>query len=163
MLKKSALISFIVLIVLLISSILVLAGGFDDRGEPNDPAVNERANACYEGGTLEGKCDSQLEWDAGWYLIRYEFGIFQRTDIPGWVEWVLPPETMPEYMSPVVSSACSAGGVICPNITFTCAMLFTCDEACACLNSGNFALDTNADGIPCNEAGNLLSGAISCN
>ena len=27
-----------------------------DNGQPNDPFVNEQANACYAGGSLEGKC-----------------------------------------------------------------------------------------------------------
>lgn len=164
MLKKSIVLIFIVLLALLISSILVLAGGFDDRGNSNDPAVNDRANACYEAGTLAGKCDSDLEWQAGWYLIRYEFGIFERYEIPEWVEWVLPPETLPDYMSPVSpGGSCSPGAAVCPNLTFSCAQLFSCAEACACLQGGNLTLDSNGDNIPCNEPGNLLSGAVSCN
>jgi hypothetical protein len=30
------------------------------------------------------------------------------------------------------------------------------------LRAGNFSLDTNADGIPCNEPGNLLLNTTSC-
>jgi len=40
-------------------------------------------------------------------------------------------------------------GVICPSTEFSCNQLFTCDEALACFNVGNFALDANGDGIPC--------------
>lgn len=32
----------------------------DDQGQPNDPTINERANACYEDGILANKCDSEL-------------------------------------------------------------------------------------------------------
>lgn len=51
----------------------------------------------------------------------------------------------------------------CPNLGFSCAQLFSCDEASACLQQGNFGLDLNADGIACNEAGNLLLNTTSCN
>ena len=52
----------------------VLTVGVDDRGNPNDPRVNERANACFEGGSMAGKCHADNEWEAGWYLIRFEWG-----------------------------------------------------------------------------------------
>lgn len=52
---------------------------------------------------------------------------------------------------------------VCPSLSFNCASLFTCEEAAACLRDGNFTLDTNGDGIPCNEPGNLLLGANQCN
>lgn len=39
----------------------------------------------------------------------------------------------------------------CPSLAFTCSQLFTCDEARACYQAGNFALDGNGDGTPCNE------------
>ncbi len=59
----------------------------DDRGNINDPGFNERANACFAGGSLEGKChttdadfdgdiddlDIEYMWWCGWYLIRVEF------------------------------------------------------------------------------------------
>lgn len=51
---------------------------------------------------------------------------------------------------------------VCPNLNLTCGQLFNCGEASACLAAGNFSLDTNNDGIPCNEAGNLLLGATTC-
>lgn len=50
----------------------------------------------------------------------------------------------------------------CPNLGFSCSQLFSCDEASACLQQGNFGLDLNADGIACNEAGNLLLNTTSC-
>lgn len=66
MLKRSLLI----LILIFFSVVLVSADGVDDQGNPNDPNVNERANACFEGGDMAGKCDTEWEWMCGWYIIR---------------------------------------------------------------------------------------------
>jgi len=62
----------------------------------NDPNFNEDANACFEGGTLAGVCnvtdadrdgdvdESDIEWmwTCGWYLIRADYGLIDRADIP---------------------------------------------------------------------------------
>ncbi len=40
---------------------------------------------------------------------------------------------------------------VCPSLSFTCSQLFSCAEATACLQAGNFSLDGDADGIPCEE------------
>ncbi len=80
------------LLLVLSFSAIKAADSVDDQGNPNDPAVNERANDCYEGGQLEDKCDSDLLWQAGWYLIRFRHGLLSRADFPGWLIWVLPPE-----------------------------------------------------------------------
>jgi hypothetical protein len=70
--------------------ILVVVGAImaqDDQGQVNDPGFNERANACFAGGSLEGKChttdadrdgdidqlDVEFMWWCGWYLIRVEY------------------------------------------------------------------------------------------
>jgi hypothetical protein len=45
----------------------------------------------------------------------------------------------------------TAGPVTCPSTAFTCQQLFSCAEAQACLSAGNFSLDPDADGIPCEE------------
>ena len=37
-----------------------MAQGVDDEGNTNDPAVNPRANACYEGGSMFDKCDNSV-------------------------------------------------------------------------------------------------------
>jgi hypothetical protein len=79
------------LVLLSISGAVMAEAGFDDEGNPNNPAVNERANACYEGGSLEGKCDTQEEWDAGWYLIRYQVNMISRENFPIQYIWILPP------------------------------------------------------------------------
>lgn len=44
------------------------------------------------------------------------------------------------------------GSTACPSLGFTCSQLFTCQEARACLTAGNFSLDPDSDGIPCEEA-----------
>lgn len=40
----------------------------------------------------------------------------------------------------------------CPSTGFTCAQLFNCSEAQACLQAGNFSLDGDTDSIPCEES-----------
>jgi len=106
--------------ILLISLIVLSLGvlhisaqdSVDDQDNPNNPDTNDRANACYEGGTLEGQCTSEALWQAGWYLIRVEFDIFNRSDVPTWVAWVLPPEVVPEEIvpSPVDPIQCYTDG-----------------------------------------------------
>ncbi len=39
----------------------------------------------------------------------------------------------------------------CPSTQFTCQQLVSCSQAQACLNAGNFTLDGDSDGIPCEE------------
>jgi len=83
----------LVLVLLLLTNLTVFADtGVDDQGNPNDPNVNDRANACFEGGSMAGRCEIELHWTAGWYLIRYEYGIFSRDEVHSLVAWVLPPE-----------------------------------------------------------------------
>ncbi len=82
----------IVLALVVIPFIFALAQeSLDDQGNPNDPTVNPRANACYAGAELAGKCHNDLEWIAGWYLIRFEAGMISRDQVPQDVRWVLPP------------------------------------------------------------------------
>ncbi len=47
---------------------------------------------------------------------------------------------------------------VCPNLSFTCQQLSTCGQATACLQTGNFILDPDGDGIACNrpEDGRVL-------
>lgn len=100
-----------ILIIVMSSSFALAETGFDDQGNTNDPTANERANACYEGSSMAGKCNSQIEWDAGWFLIRYEFGLLTRDEIPAWVIWVLPPEVVPESLAIVSPNTCIMVGV----------------------------------------------------
>jgi hypothetical protein len=91
----------VVLLVLLgallaLSSVVVLAVGLDDAGNPNDPTVNDSANECYEGGVMEGKCDTEIEWLAGWYLIKYRYGLIET--VPSWAVWSLPENYIAEVV-----------------------------------------------------------------
>jgi hypothetical protein len=94
------------LAITVMSGVVMAQSGLDDEGNPNDPRMNERANACYDGGSLAGKCDTQVEWDAGWYLIRYQNNMISRQNFPLQYIWVLPEEisivTAPGVPTPVV-------------------------------------------------------------
>lgn len=60
------------------------------------------------------------------------------------------PASAPAGGSTVVTATPGTGGsVACPSLAFTCNQLFTCDEAKACLAAGNFSLDPDNNGIPC--------------
>jgi uncharacterized protein YraI len=54
---------------------------------------------------------------------------------------------------PALAGTGTPGSVpaVCPSTAFTCAQLFTCGEAQACYQAGNFSLDPDGDGIPCEE------------
>jgi hypothetical protein len=91
--KKTALFLFAFLVLLIAAT--VLASSVDDQGTSNDPRVNERANACYEGGTLAFRCTSDDLWELGWYLIRFEFGLISRENFPARFAYALPPLWMP--------------------------------------------------------------------
>lgn len=74
--------TLLAVLVFLLFAGIVSAFGLDDRGNPNDPNTNPRANACYAEGAMAGKCDTDWEWNAGWYLIRYQYGLLGLGDIP---------------------------------------------------------------------------------
>jgi len=81
----------IIVFIALLSVFMVVADGVDDRGQPNDPDTNDRANACYEGGSMEhAGCSTEWEWVCGWHLIRWEAdGSY---DMPVTCRILLPPE-----------------------------------------------------------------------
>jgi hypothetical protein len=78
----------IVSLVLLASLVVALAATHSET--PNDPHLNPDANACYTGGSMAGKCklDDQL-WIAGWYAIRFEYGLISANQIPDQYKWLL--------------------------------------------------------------------------
>lgn len=43
----------------------------------------------------------------------------------------------------------SGGAGVCPGLNFTCQQLTTCSDAYACLYAGNFTLDPDSNGVPC--------------
>lgn len=59
----------------------------------NDPRTNPDANACFVGGSMVGKCDSDLLWNIGWYLIRFEQGLITEGQVPDQYKWILPKES----------------------------------------------------------------------
>jgi hypothetical protein len=88
--------TLLIILVLAFSFSAALVMGSDDEGNPNDPFTNDRANACYEDGTMASKCDTEWEWICGWYMIRFDAGIFTREEIPATCRVLLPgePETV---------------------------------------------------------------------
>jgi hypothetical protein len=83
--------------VLLVLSFSVLVFALDDQGNPNDPTINERANACYEDGSMAGKCLTAWDWEGGWYLIRFQSGLISRENFPLQFVILLPP--LPEDLA----------------------------------------------------------------
>jgi hypothetical protein len=61
---------------------MVFAIELDDQGNPNNPHDNARANACFNGGAMAGKCDDAWEWECGWFMIRYDAGVISPSDFP---------------------------------------------------------------------------------
>ena len=89
-----------------VSGLVLAAVGVDDQGNPNDPAVNERANACFAGSSMDGKCTNDLEWACGWYLIRFEAGMISRAVFPAACGGLLP--ELPSQAAPSPTAGCIA-------------------------------------------------------
>ncbi|MEM9954706.1 MAG: hypothetical protein AAF846_24070 [Chloroflexota bacterium] len=90
---------FILLCILLLCTSVGLVSateGVDDLNNPNDPALNERANACFEGGSMDGKCDELWDWQCGWFLIRLEQNIINGDQFPEWCDSLLSSEEAPQ-------------------------------------------------------------------
>ena len=85
----------VVLTLLLLATQLVVAQ-VDDEGNVNDPTTNPRANACYEGGSMQDKCDTDWEWKCGWHLIRFEEGLTPLDQFPIECSSLLPEALRPE-------------------------------------------------------------------
>ncbi len=101
-----------VIALLVIGASVALAQGgesVDDQGNVNDPNVNERANACYEGGEWEGKCDTLLMWMGGWFRIRLDYGLMTEAELPSMFAWVASPVWGPGASG---SSSTPSGGCI---------------------------------------------------
>jgi hypothetical protein len=79
------------LIALVLFAISVGMVGAQDEPLANDPNVNPDANACFAGGSMEGKCaDSEYLWTGAWYKIRFDFGLISRAVFPDQYRWMLP-------------------------------------------------------------------------
>ncbi len=99
--KKTLLLLAVIALLVIGASVALAQGGesVDDQGNVNDPNVNERANACYEGGEWEGKCDTLLMWMGGWFRIRLDYGVMTEAELPPGFAWVASPVWSPEYPS----------------------------------------------------------------
>ncbi len=84
---KRSTVLVMVCLLLLMSLLAAQAALADDSGEavPLDP----EANACFDGGTLAGKCDTEDMWVAGWLLVRVEHGVLDPHDVPDEYAWIL--------------------------------------------------------------------------
>lgn len=99
MMKRQILFVLMFAIALTVGTAFVYA--LDDQGNVNDPATNERANACFEDGSMAGECDTDWEWTCGWYMIRYENGIFGSSQIPAFCNSLLGTEEVSIPPTPV--------------------------------------------------------------
>lgn len=92
--------TFILVFILVLGALAVFAQ------DNNDPFNNDAANACAEGGAMEGKCNIDFDgngivddyevawaWACGWYMIRYDAGIF--AEVPSWCQSLIPPVIVP--------------------------------------------------------------------
>ena len=78
--------------------VLTVMAVFADPTTPaeNDPRTNPDANACFTSGSMADKCgDSDMFWNAGWYLIRFEQSLINRNQVPDQYKWVLPKDGSP--------------------------------------------------------------------
>jgi hypothetical protein len=52
-------------------------------------------NACYDGGSMEGKCNLGTEdetrwaWTCGWYIARVDAGVWGESSVPEWCNYVI--------------------------------------------------------------------------
>jgi hypothetical protein len=87
---KTSIFRLLALCILVFAAIVGIQAQEDDQGNLNDPNSNDRANACYEGGSMAGQCDTMEEWEAGYYLIRWEYGLITLEQFPDFFNWALP-------------------------------------------------------------------------
>ncbi len=79
---KKTLLLTVVLLVLALGIMPVYASD----PEPGTAADNE----CNPGGTMAGKCDTDWEWQAGWYLARYNRNQLTAAQVPATYRGLLP-------------------------------------------------------------------------
>ncbi|MDQ7027775.1 MAG: hypothetical protein Q9P44_19715 [Anaerolineae bacterium] len=103
--KRFTIILAMFVMLLFAFSLTLAQDSVDDEGNLNNPRTNPRANACYDGAELGGKCDTSdldedgtveawekdLMWDCGWHYIRWQYGLVSREDFAPQCVWLLPP------------------------------------------------------------------------
>lgn len=81
------------LMCLLFGSTLFSAAQENLSGSPED-------NACFTGGSLDGKCDwptdaeDEWAWECGWYIARVDTGEFTVNDVPPWCNYFTAPQVV---------------------------------------------------------------------
>lgn len=81
---------------------------------PYEPEAGSKGdNACNEGGSMAGKCDTDWEWTCGWYLARYEAAVF--AGVPSTCQILV--DLIPK---PAKDEAVAAGGA-----GATCSIVYT--------------------------------------
>ncbi|MCS6835841.1 MAG: hypothetical protein NZ750_07470 [Anaerolineae bacterium] len=73
------------------------------------PTPDPKDNACYPGGSMDGRCEDDNHWNAGWYYARWEQGKIKREDFPVMYIWVLPP-----LLEPAEQAQGSSSGICYP-------------------------------------------------
>jgi hypothetical protein len=184
--KKHASVLLLLSVMLVLSSMVMMAQGVDDEGNPNDPTVNERANACYETGSMETKCGNndwnkngvidsyeiQWDWTCGWYLIRFEYELVSRGDFPTQCSILLPSEREVVEEAVVVVPPPSFPGCVGPipggfidfgsNLIINGSIALYSDDACTVPNGSIsailvYAVDSSAADALCSPGDGLSS------
>jgi hypothetical protein len=94
MIRRLSLFSVLALFLIISSSAILAEDAASSQGAPKE--LDSLANACSPDGSLAGKCNTDMLWDAGWYLIRFEQGMTAHTGFPTRLIWVLPPSVQDE-------------------------------------------------------------------
>ncbi|MDW8171622.1 MAG: hypothetical protein RML73_03975 [Anaerolineae bacterium] len=82
MASRACLLIFVMLIAIMVSA--------QEDSDPLNPRTNAGANACYTGGSMDGRCEDEYLWIAGWYLIRLEHDVLRWDDLPEGYRWLRP-------------------------------------------------------------------------
>ncbi|MCL4875234.1 MAG: hypothetical protein KJ064_01175 [Anaerolineae bacterium] len=83
---------------------------------PYEPEVGSAGdNACNEGGSMTGKCTTDWHWTCGWYLARYDAGVFKSVPAACQILLDVRPPRPEAASSSVTTTACfnSVAGLVC--------------------------------------------------
>jgi hypothetical protein len=117
MMKKHFVLSLVMVLMAALTVVVMLAqNSVDDHGTSNDPLKNERANACYTGGSLAGKCNEEWKWVCGWGIIRVEEGLLPRQVLSAACQSLMP-ALAPTYTPQPRSAEVAATAVPFPSNT----------------------------------------------
>jgi hypothetical protein len=75
---------------------LVLSFSLAGLAQADGPALGSKEdNACNEGGSMSPGCTSDWAWSCGWYLARFQSGLYSRAQVPATCAILLPPLPVP--------------------------------------------------------------------